>query len=208
VEPLFDLAGRTVAFGGSLPTDAVIDALLRMNACPKNWRTPITIYLGVGSERRHGIRALEAIQTCSLIRSLRSPVHTVGLGLLPEFEALVLAAGQPGQRHLLPHALISLGGLDVDDITHLPNGSVGLGHHYREPSLREQAKSLIKIQIQQLTKELGLPRNLWSRPRMITATQAIKLGMADALVPIPTPQLILNFEKSPDHEIIHTPNEP
>jgi hypothetical protein len=132
----------------------------------------------------------------------------VGLGLMHGFEPLVLAVGQPGQRHLLPQSLIFLGELEVDDVHQLPNGSLGLANKIHRPSIREQAKSLIKTQIRQLTKELGLPRNLWRRPRMITATQAIKLRMADALVPIPTPQLILNFEKSPDHEIIQTPNEP
>ena len=126
MEPLFDLAGRTVAIGAGLPMEAVIDALLRMNACPKNWRTPITLYLGIGSEQRRGLRACEAILACALIRSLRSPVHTVGLGLMHGFEPLVLAVGQPGQRHLLPQSLIFLGELEVDDVHQLPNGNLGL----------------------------------------------------------------------------------
>jgi hypothetical protein len=108
MQPLFDLTGRTIAIGGTLPTDAVVDALLRMNADPRRWRTPITLYLGVRAEPQYRINAIEALQICFLIRSLRSPTHTVAIGLLHGFEPLVLAAGKAGQRHVLPSVLISL----------------------------------------------------------------------------------------------------
>jgi len=205
MEPLFDLWGRTVAVGGSLPMDAVSDALLRMHSA-KKWQTPITLYLGVRSEPQRRISAAEALQICALIRSLRSPVHTVGLGLLHGFEPLVLAAGKPGQRHLLPSALISLGGLEVDDVP-LPNGTVGLSHRNHGPSLRDQACILMTNQIRELAVELGLPGKLWARPRVITAAHAVNLGFADQIVPKSTRDRQLLLALDTDYEKIIVPTQ-
>jgi ATP-dependent protease ClpP protease subunit len=154
------------------------------------------------------LTAIEAVQMCSLLPSLRSAVHTVGLGLLHGFEPLVLAAGHPGHRHLLPHALISIGGLEVEGVPQLPNGTVGLAHHHQGLSLREQAKAMITTQIRQLSKDFRLPRDLWTNPRVITAAQAVQVGLADALVPSINPQRIPKFEKPHEKETALAPTQP
>jgi hypothetical protein len=195
MEPLFDLEGRTIPIGGVMSIESVLDALLRMNASPKRWKTPITIYLGIGGERWRGLHAMEAMQICSLIRCLRSEVTTIGLGFIYEYDAIVLASGKPGKRHLLPHTLISLGELDVDYVP-LPNVGIGLLNENQTPSLVAQAKQLVAAQIHELTTELGLSRKVWGHPRIITASQAIELGLADVLVPVAARQLLLTLNKT------------
>lgn len=181
-QPLFDLNGRTVCVGSGIVPRTIIDALLRMNADPSHWQTPITIYLGTGSDQESPLRATDALLFSSVLSSIRSPVHTVGLGMLRGFEALVLAAGQRGHRFLLPHALVCIGEIQIGELQ-LPNGKPGLGNHTDRLSLRDQAKGLLTEEIDRIGQGFGLPPTLWIVPRVLTANQAIVENIADQLVP-------------------------
>jgi hypothetical protein len=116
MEPLFDLQGRTLCVGQGNPT-AALDALLRMNNDRKRWRTPITLYLGVGNDSARALRATEA---------------------------------------------------------------------------------LLRVEIAQLSRQLGLSPGLWQRPRVLSAQQTIQAGLADSLVPTFSPQIALSHQPSRD----------
>lgn len=175
-EPLFDLRGRTVAVNPHVPLANTLDSLLRLHADPQRWREPITLYLGLHTDFHQPLPALDALMICGVIASLRSRVITVGLGLLTGHEALVLAAGC--ERYLLPQALVCVGGTDV---AHLPNGFPGLNPN--ESSLRTQACEQIHHEISSLIRQLGLAPDLWRKPQILSAEKAIKLRLADQLVP-------------------------
>jgi hypothetical protein len=202
MEPLFDLYGRTLCVGQGNPA-ACLDALLRMNSDTKRWRTPITAYLGVGAEPARALRASEALALCGVIASLRSPLHTIGMGLLTGFQALVLAAGRPGHRHLLRHALVSVGTLDLEELP-LPNGELGLTAQRNGPSLRAQAQALLRVEIAQLSRRLGLSAGLWQAPRILSAQETIQAGLADSLVPALLPPIAFTRQAAspftPTHE--------
>lgn len=192
--PLYDLAGRTLCVGSGASVAEAVDALLRMNASPNSRQTPITLYLGLGGQKEPPLSALEAVQLSSLIGALRSPVHTVGIGLLRGFEMLVLAAGQRQHRHLLPHALLCVSEIEISNLQ-LPKGAAGL--NTRSHSLRELARTLLTGQIRCLASQLGLAPGLWDHPRLLTARQAIELGLADQLVPTFSPQPMHSHELAP-----------
>jgi ATP-dependent protease ClpP protease subunit len=167
-----------------------------MNAITKDWQTPITVYVSSGSNAESRLSAVEAIQLSSLISCLRSPVHTIALGLVHGFEPMLLAAGRRGHRYLLPHALVCIGPLNIEHLQ-VPNGPAGLNNH--SPSLRETAKQLLTRQIEELCAGFGVKPELWKYPRVLTPSEAIEIGLADQVVPTLAPQH--KFA----HELQHTP---
>jgi hypothetical protein len=175
-EPLFDLRGRTVAVNPHVPLANTLDSLLRLHADLRRWREPITLYLGLHTDFHQPLPALDTLMICGVIASLRSRVVTVGLGLLTGHEALVLASGS--ERFLLPQALVCVGGADA---THLPHGFPGLNPS--DASLRTEACEQINREISSLIRQLGLAPDLWRKTQILSADKAIKLGLADQLVP-------------------------
>jgi len=180
-EPLFDLSGRTVCLTPRLPLEFTIDFLLRLHADPEHWKKPITLYLGLNTDFQRPLRAVEALALCGIIASLRSPTNTVCIGLATGYEALVLAAGK--ERHLLPQSLVSVGENELE----LPNGNLGLNPS--GSSYRIQAQEQIHSRIDDLIQHLKLSPDLWRKPQILSATQAVKFRLADKIVPQLNPPL-------------------
>jgi hypothetical protein len=199
--PLFDLHARTLAIGHGAPLATVIDALLRMNGDSRRWKTPITLYLGVGSATELTVSASDALALSSVIRSMRSAIHPIGIGVLRGFEAIVLASGSRCHRHLLPDAVVCIGGIELAEFQ-MPNGTVGLNRH--GPTLREQAKVLLAGNIRRFAQRTGLPTDFWDETRVLDAQSAVSVGLADHLVPLINP----TFVPSPTREKKYEPSYP
>jgi hypothetical protein len=192
MEPLLDLHGRTLCIGSAFSLDAAVEAILRMQNA-RNWKDPISVYLGIGAADRRMLTSCEAITLCGIISLVRSPVHTFGVGaLLMGWESLVLAAGCPGHRYLLPHTLLSIAPVDSGNLP-LPNGQIGWSGK-QEFSLRAQATAALNSEISRLVVRLGLPPELWETPKILSARDAVHLRLADSLISSITP-------KPPSHEL-------
>jgi hypothetical protein len=167
----------------------LLDMLLRMQSA-ENWQQPLTLYLVPGPKTIEPGDALTLIQ---VLRVLRSPVRTAALaGLLQGCEPLILAAGKPGYRYVLPNTLVSAGPIDPGSPP-LPKCPVGLAH-LRDATVSpwEAVRDLLQHQLQQVYAEFNL-EPLWHTPKILTAAQAIQVGLADAIVPSLSPRL----EKEP-----------
>ena len=180
---LSDLHARTVCINTHTPIETTVDALLRMQNS-KNWKRPITLYLGLGNAGPIGM--LDTLTLCDVLRSLLSPVHTFGFGLI--HEPLLLAAGSRGHRYVLPHTLLSAGPIEPDHLP-LPNGQFGLSPNHTGPSLRVRAGEMILDEFHNLSRELGISPELWTTPKILSAPEIIRAGLADQLVPALQPDL-------------------
>lgn len=199
MEPLLDIEGRTLALGPRTQLDVVLDALLRMQNAA-SWKKPITLYLGLGMDVRYWLGLSETLQICSVIQCLRSSVHTVALaGLLHGYEPIVLAAGCRGHRYLLKHTLTSLGPVQFPALP-FAKGSIGLAPNRNGPSWEENVHALLSERLDMLMRELNLSPHLFSSPRIVGAVEAIRLGLADAIVPCHT-QVQKPSQEPPSHQL-------
>lgn len=108
---------------------------------------------------------------------LRTPVGTVCVGQAASSAAVLLAAGEPGRRGILPHARVLL---------HPPSVSSGRG---ALPDLEIQAKEIQRIrdEVDQILAEHtgqdpAVLRADTSRDRIFTAEQAVAYGLVDEVV--------------------------
>jgi len=178
-EPLFDLSGRTLSVGSDVTT--VVDGLLRLQNTA-DYQRPITLYV-VGTPSITPLPPTDILMLCSLIRSLRSPTVTIGMGILNSALPLILAAGTR-QRYLLRHSLISLTPLKWD-LLGLTRAPIGLGNRHQQPTPQEALAS----QARALLAELKLDVSLFESERLLTAEAAVENQLADAVVPHTLPQL-------------------
>lgn len=162
-EPLFDLGGRTLCVGSDVTT--VVDGLLRLQNTADHQR-PITIYV-VGTPTITPLPPTDILMLCSLMRSLRSPTVTIGMGILNSALPLILAAGTH-RRYLLRHSLISLTPLKWD-LLGLTRAPIGLGHRRHQPTPQEALES----QAHALLAELKLDVGLFTSERLLTAEEAV-----------------------------------
>ena len=194
---LTDINARTLCGNSRSSVESLIEALLRMQNAP-SWERPIFFYLGLGKTGQPPMDALDILSLCDTIRVLRSPVHTFALGLLSGLEPLLLASGQTGHRYVLPHAMVAVGAVANVSLP-LPNGVVGLRPNPREPSLQHQGQDWLQLQVEGLTRELGLSPHFWSHPRILGADQIIQAGLADTLLPARTPNKTIIPQEHPLH---------
>ena len=166
-ESLWDLSGRTVCLGRDI--HAVVDGLLRLQNT-KDHAAPITLYL-VGSPTTPPPSPNDALMLCSVLRSLRSPVTTAGMGLLHPTQTLVLASGTH-RRCLLPHAMVSLAPL----LWQIVQRPLGLHASATAPD------ALLDSQLSELLCEIKLEPDLFATERLLTAEQAIAHRLADEIV--------------------------
>lgn len=184
-EPLVSIEARLLCLSKRTPIAIVTDRLLRLQN-ESRWRQPILLYLlgaddGDGSSQS-SLSALDFLTLYSVLRTLRSPVHGVALGLLRGYEPLVLAACERGHRLLLPTAMACVGPFEIGQLP-LSDTAVGLTHS-AGLSLREQAKTLVQAQLNVILNELGLDPSFWQQPKVLMAESTIKIGLADAIVPM------------------------
>lgn len=111
------------------------------------------------------------------IQYLRAPVGTVCVGQAASSAAVLLAAGEPGRRGILPHARVLL---------HPPSTSSGRG---ALPDLEIQAKEIQRVrdEVDEILaahtgQDQAVLRTDTSRDRIFTARQAVAYGLVDEVV--------------------------
>ena len=172
-EPLTDFSARTLCLGHEVT--ATIDGLLRLQHT-RDHKKPITLYVVGTTNSASPLPLLDAVTLCSVMRSLKSPVQTCGLGYIQPTQALVLAAGT-GKRWLLKHSLVHLAPLP--GMTRLNLGFNGLA----------QGKNIFETQFEALLAELKLSPLLFQNEQHFDAAQAIKNNLADEIINSPQPQI-------------------
>lgn len=198
MEPLCDINARILAIGTGVSTNMVVDGLLRLHAAKKFTR-PITFYIVGGTEGAAPLTAVDAMLVASVMRTVRSPIRTVGLGWLRNWQPLLLASGAIGQRYLLPQTLVALGPLDWNSLP-LPRTAIGL-HHSPPETAYPKTEQVLQNQFDGFLAELKLPPELFACNRLLTAQEAVEHRFADHVVEgFPTPQL--------SHSLIPVSHEP
>jgi len=172
-EPLTDFSARILCL--SHEVTATIDGLLRLQNT-RDHKKPITLYVLGTTSSTPPLPLGDAITLCSVIRSLKSPVQTCGMGFIQPTQALVLAAGT-GKRWLLKHSLVHLAPLP--GMTRLNLGFNGLA----------QGKNIFETQFEALLVELKLSPSLFQTEQHLDAQQAIANNLADETINSPHPQI-------------------
>ena len=172
-EPLTDYSARILCLGHEVTT--TIDGLLRLQNT-RDHKKPITLYVVGTTSSTPPLPLGDAVTLCSVIRSLKSPVVTMGLGFLQPTQALVLAAGT-GKRWLLKHSLVHLA--PMQGLPRLNLGFNGLA----------QQKNIFETQFEALLAELKLSPSLFQTEQHLDAQQAIENNLADETINAPHPQI-------------------
>ena len=116
------LLNRAIILGGRI-TDkvatTVVGQLLALEA--QDATTPIRVYIN-----SMGGSTYSALGSFDVMRSLKCPVSTVGMGLVAGTATVLLAAGTKGERYIMPNARVMI---------QQPNGgAMGSVFDVREPS--------------------------------------------------------------------------
>ena len=187
-EPLWDLAGRTLCLGHDVST--TIEGLLRLQNTA-DYQRPITLYI-YGSPSMPAPSPTDAMLVCALIRVLRSPVQTIGMGLLQTTQSLVLASGTH-RRFLIRHTLLALSPMKWDTVP-AARAAISFG----QPMLLRSPRTLMEEQFEQLLAELKLNPGLFASEHLFTAEESVQRQLADTIVtqttPTPAPRPILTHE--------------
>jgi ATP-dependent protease ClpP protease subunit len=190
MEPLFDFRGRVLPIGTGLSTNVIVDGLLRLHSC-KQHAKPITIYI-VGGTNEPALLPVEAMLIAGVMRTVRSPLRTIGLGLLTGWQPLLLACGTVGQRYLLRHTLVSLAPPEWGHGQ--PKSIIGLHQSAHEP-MHRQTERIMQQQHHELLTEIKLPLDLFATNRLLDPKAAMEVGLADQVV-----ERILKPELSPSRK--------
>ncbi len=164
--PFWDVAGRTMSLGQCALT---IEGLLRLQNT-KHPERPITLYI-LGNPQTEALTPGETLMVCDVIRSLRSPVQTVGMGFLSPTQSVVLAAGTGG-RMLLPHSMLLLTAIRLS--SPLDPRQVGINACRCTNPSRESMEERFLL----LLKELKIAE-CFSASLTLCATAAVEHGLAD-----------------------------
>ncbi|MDN5894768.1 MAG: ATP-dependent Clp protease proteolytic subunit [Nocardioides sp.] len=134
--------------------------------------TPINLYL---NSPGGSVTAMLAIY--DTMAFIRPEVSTTCVGQVASSAAVLLAAGEPGQRFVLPHARVVL---------HQPSG----GGQGTLPDLEVQAKEIVRVRAEMeqiLERHTGVDvakiRLDTDRDLILTAEGAVGYGVADAVLP-------------------------
>jgi len=115
---------------------------------------------------------------------VRAPVATTCVGQAASAAAILLAAGAPGRRALLPHTRVLL---------HQPSTGGGQG---QISDLALQARELLRVREQMervlarhTGQELATLRRDTDRDKIFTAAEAVAYGLADTIISSRSPAL-------------------
>jgi len=167
------LLSDRIIFLGTEIDDGVANVLLAqlLHLASESQESPIHLYI---NSPGGSITALLAVY--DTIRYIKPPVATFCLGQAASAAAVLLAAGTPGQRHVLEHARVLL---------HQPSG----GGEGTAADLEIQAREILRMreQVEEiLARHTGQPveklRLDTDRDLILTAEQAVAYGVADRVV--------------------------
>ncbi|HWQ90506.1 MAG TPA: ATP-dependent Clp protease proteolytic subunit [Clostridia bacterium] len=164
--PFWDLHGRTLGLGICVST---IEGLLRLQNARSPER-PITLYV-VGNSQASDLTAGETLMICDVIRSLVSPVQTIGIGFLSATQSVVLAAGT-GRRWVLPHSILFLHEISSNAPVNHPLG-------INACSLVQPARNASEEQFRKLLINLNISKHFSNVSRTLCASAAVEHGFAD-----------------------------
>lgn len=166
------LSDRIVFLGTEIDdgvANVVIAQLLHLQS--ESAELPIHVYV---NSPGGSLTALLAVY--DTLQYVRPPVATFCLGQAASAAAVLLAAGTPGQRHVLQHARVLL---------HQPSG----GAEGTAADLEIQAAEIQRLrgQVEEiLSRHTGQPverlRRDTERDLILTAAQAVEYGLADRVV--------------------------
>lgn len=149
--------------------NVVIAQLLHLES--ESPTSPIDLYL---NSPGGSVTAMLAIY--DTMRFIGAPVGTTAIGQAGSSAAVLLAAGEPGRRYVLPHARVVL---------HQPSG----GGQGALPDLALQAKEIVRLRSQMesiLARHTGRDperiREDTERDLVLSAEEAIAYGVADAVL--------------------------
>ena len=166
-EPLTDFSARTLCLGRDVTN--TVDGLLRLQNT-RDRKKPITLYVP-GITTTAPLSLMDSIAICSVMRTLQSPVVTIGFGHLKYTQPIIVAAGT-GKRWLLKHTIVQLAPLQWHGLTQLNLGFGGTC----------QQKNIFETQFESLLEELKLNPSLFNADQLFNAQQAIENKMADGII--------------------------
>jgi ATP-dependent Clp protease protease subunit len=166
------LTDRIVYIGTEIDdgvANVVIAQLLHLES--ENPDSPINLYL---NSPGGSVTAMLAIY--DTLQFISSPVGTTAIGQAGSSAAVLLAAGEPGQRMVLPHSRVVL---------HQPSG----GGQGTLPDLALQAKEIVRLRSQMesiLAHHTGrdpeVIREDTERDLVLSAHEAVAYGLADDIL--------------------------
>ena len=166
------LTDRIVYIGTEIDdgvANVVIAQLLHLES--ESPDTPINLYL---NSPGGSVTAMLAVY--DTLQFIRSPAGTTCIGQAGSSAAVLLAAGAPGQRMVLPHSRVVL---------HQPSG----GGQGALPDLALQAKEIVRLRSQMeeiLARHTGRDaaaiREDTERDLVLSAREAVDYGLADGVL--------------------------
>lgn len=166
------LSDRIVYLGTEVDdgvANAVIAQLLHLESEAPD--QPISLYLN-----SPGGAVTSVLAVYDTLRFVRSEIVTTCVGQVGSAAALLLAAGEPGRRSLLPHARVVL-------------DQPGGGGRGTLPDLALQAKEIVRLRAEMeelLSHHTGVEverlRHDTDRDLVLTAPAAVAYGMADEVL--------------------------
>jgi ATP-dependent Clp protease protease subunit len=166
------LTDRIVYIGTEIDdgvANVVIAQLLHLES--ESPASPIDLYL---NSPGGSVTAMLAIY--DTMQFISSPVGTTAIGQAGSSAAVLLAAGEPGRRSVLPHSRVVL---------HQPSG----GGQGTLPDLALHAKEIVRLRAQMeqiLARHTGLDaeqiREDTERDLVLSAEEAVAYGVADAVL--------------------------
>lgn len=167
------LLGERIVYLGTEIDDGVSNTLIAqiLHLESENSEQPIRLYINSpGGSLTATFAVYDAMQF------VRAPVETTCIGQACATAAILLAAGDPGRRSILPHARVLL---------HQPSGS----SRGAIPDLILEADEVIRLRAEAervLARHTGHPveqlRVDTDRDRIFTPEQAVEYGLVDQLV--------------------------
>jgi len=169
-EPFWDLAGKTLYLNPDV--SKTLEGLLRLQNT-KDSQRPITLYI-IGSATT--LPPEDALMVCSMMRALRSPVRTVGMGVLQHTQPLILAAGT-GERHLVQHSVIALSPLKWNN---LPCARTPIGLNAIPGTTPVQG--ILEEEMKQFLSTIKFDHQLFESEQILTASQALGHRLIDSVI--------------------------
>ena len=169
------LEDRIVFVGEPITRDSanlVVAQLLYLESTSEG--EPISMYINSpGGEVYAGLGVLDTM------RFIHSPVHTMCVGMAASMASVLLAAGEPGYRQILPNSVVMI---------HQP--SSGVQGQQTEIQIVADETLRIRTKINELLSEFtGKPLEQVNadteRDNYLTAEQALEYGIVDSIL---TPQ--------------------
>lgn len=132
---------------------------------------PILLYIF-----SNGGCAMGGLAIVDTIRHLRSPVYTVGLGIVASMAAVILSVGKKGQRYLLPHARVMIH--QTRGNTSGREAEIESGYHFYRGVSQDLENILCETTAQPREK---LQAALASE-KFLRAEDAVSFGLADVVL--------------------------